>query len=268
MSVTTGKPLARLAVPTAFPWPTMLRYLQPRRITAFERVDETGYERRVGDATVRASLSRDGRHLELRADGVLDIDDAQCRVAQLFALNEDPRPGQAHFANCPVLAPRIAHLPGLRPLGSWDAFELCVRTVLGQQVTVAAAGTLMQRLIDRAGVVTPQAVLAADLSNMGMPGKRVQTLRELAQAIVDRRLSLDAPWAELSAALQKLPGFGPWTRSYLAIRLGREPDAFPESDVGLMRAAGIDTPKALLARAEAWRPYRSLAATHLWVGTI
>lgn len=268
MSATTGKPLARLAVPAAFPWTTMLRYLHPRLITAFERVDETGYERRVGDATLRASLSGDGRHLELRARGSLDADDAQRRVAGLFALQEDPRPAQAHLAACPALAPRIARLPGLRPLGSWDAFELCVRTVLGQQVTVAAAGTLMQRLIDRAGIVTPQAVLAADLSAMGMPGRRVQTLRALAQAIVEDRVSLDAPWAELDAALLTLPGFGPWTRSYLAIRLGREPDAFPESDVGLMRAAGIDTPKALLARAEAWRPYRSLAATHLWVGAI
>ena len=261
--------LAQVAVPDAFPWKTMLRYLQPRLITAFERVDDEGFERRIGATTLRVTLSRDARQLELRAEGALDVNDAQRRITRLFALDEDPRPAQAHLETCPLLAPRIERLPGLRPLGGWDAFELCVRTVLGQQVTVAAAGTLMQRLIDRCVVVTAPAVLAADLSRMGMPGKRVQTLRELAQAVVEGRLLLEAqPWAQLDTTLQTLPGFGPWTRRYLAIRLGRDPDAFPEADVGLMRAAGIDTPKALLARAEAWRPYRSLAATHLWVGAI
>ena len=106
-------------------------------------------------------------------------------------------------------------------------------------------------------------MLAADLSQMGMPGRRVETLRVLARAVQDG-LRLDAPWAEVEAGLTGLPGFGPWTRGYLAIRLGRQPDAFPHTDLGLVRAAGAENPAALLVQAEAWRPYRSLAATLLW----
>ncbi|MDP9142913.1 MAG: DNA-3-methyladenine glycosylase 2 family protein, partial [Pseudomonadota bacterium] len=156
--------------------------------------------------------------------------------------------------------------PGLRPLGCWDPFELCVRTVLGQQVTVAAANTLMARFVERCEHIAPEQILAADLSNMGMPGRRVETVRALAGAVLDGRLQLDAEWSAIDGALRGVAGFGPWTRHYLAIRLGREPDAFPESDVGLIRAAGAESPKALLQMAEAWRPYRSLAAIYLWAG--
>ena len=152
----------------------------------------------------------------------------------------------------------------MRPLGTWSPFELCVRTVLGQQVTVAAAATLMRRWMERCGEMRPQAVLAANLDNIGMPAKRVDTIRVLARAVIERRVDLSAPWSQLDAQLQDLPGFGPWTRAYLAIRLGREPDALPASDLGLIRAAQVESPKALLQLAEAWRPYRSYAATYLW----
>ena len=72
------------------------------------------------------------------------------------------------------------------------------------------------------------------------------------------------PWPQVEAALKALPGFGPWTRGYLAIRLGRDPDAFPETDLGLIRAAQVDSPEQLLALADGWRPYRAYAATYLW----
>ena len=157
----------------------------------------------------------------------------------------------------------------MRPPGAWSPFELCVRTVIGQQVSVAAARTLFARLAERCGAqfhgLTPEALLAADLSAIGMPGRRVGSLLALAHAIAEENLQLEGrPWAETDAALRELPGFGPWTRAYLAIRLGREPDAFPESDLGLMRAAGADSPAALLRLAERWRPYRAHAAIHLW----
>jgi 3-methyladenine DNA glycosylase/8-oxoguanine DNA glycosylase len=129
---------------------------------------------------------------------------------------------------------------------------------------VAAARTLTQRIVQRCGELTPEQLLECDLGNIGMPGKRVQTLRALAHAVAEQRVQLQQPWPQVDAALQALPGFGPWTRAYLAIRLGREPDAFPQTDLGLMRATQAASPKALLALAEAWRPYRAYAATYLW----
>jgi 3-methyladenine DNA glycosylase/8-oxoguanine DNA glycosylase len=152
----------------------------------------------------------------------------------------------------------------MRPLGAWSPFELCIRTILGQQVTVAAAGTLMRRLVERCGSITPECVVAADVSNMGMPGRRAAALQSFAQATVEGRVDFSRSWTQVDAALQTLPGFGPWTRAYLAIRLGRDRDAFPASDIGLIRAAKVDTPAELLKLAEAWRPLRAYAATYLW----
>lgn len=261
------KIVAELPLRRPLPWNVLLRYLAPRLIAQVEAVDDHAYERRVDGGRVRVTLDAAGERLRIAAQGAVDAQDASARVARLFALDEDRDAAIRHLERCPTLGPRIAGTPGLRPLGSWDAFELCVRTVLGQQVTVAAAGTLMNRLVERCGSITPQAVLAAELSNMGMPGRRIDSVRALAGAVAERRVDLDAAaWQQIDAALRTVPGFGPWTRSYLAIRLGREPDAFPETDVGLIRAAGAASPADLLERAQAWRPYRALAAIYLWAG--
>jgi DNA-3-methyladenine glycosylase II len=249
------------------PWARVLGYLQPRLIPGVENVDDVSYQRRFNGSRVRvtADAATSARCLRIEAASTGLARQAAPRVAHLFAVNENLVAARRRLRQCPVLAPRIARLPGLRPLGSWDAFELCVRTVIGQQVTVAAAGTLTARLVERCGGdLTPARILAADLNQLGMPGKRVDTLRQLATAVANGRLNLNAQWADIDAQLQALPGFGPWTRNYLAIRLGREPDAFPHSDIGLIRAADCASPKALLQRAEAWRPYRALAAIYLW----
>jgi len=99
---------------------------------------------------------------------------------------------------------------------------------------------------------------------MGMPGRRVETIRHLARAVLEERVDFELPWRAVNDALGTLPGFGPWTRAYLGIRLGRDPDAFPETDLGLIRAAGAASPAELLKRAENWRPFRAYAATYLW----
>jgi 3-methyladenine DNA glycosylase/8-oxoguanine DNA glycosylase len=107
-------------------------------------------------------------------------------------------------------------------------------------------------------------VIAADLTDMGMPGARVTALVTLATAIAEGELDLSMPWPELRDTLIKLRGIGPWTCGYLAIRLGMDEDAFPETDVGLIRSAKAESAKALLASAEQWRPYRAYAAVGLW----
>lgn len=260
-------PIHELPLRRPLPWAVLLGYLQPRLIADAERITDGRYERRHGTDWIAVGARADGRALQIAAPASACRDELRTRVGALFATDEDPQPAAQQLASCPLLTPRIARLPGLRPLGSWDAFELCLRTVVGQQVTVAAAGTLMRRLRERCGELTPQSVLAANLSAMGMPGKRIETLRGLALAVCEQHVSLTADWDEIDESLQRLPGFGPWTRSYLAIRLGRQPDAFPHSDIGLIRAAGVSTPRELLRRAEAWRPYRALAATYLWAAS-
>ena len=259
--------VADIAVVEPFPWPTLLDYFSHRLIPQLERIEPGRFIRRVGKREVAVAFDPARRCLLVSADGRVKTAEVTRRVSQLFAVDHDARTLPDSFARDPSLGPRMTAVPGMRPLGAWSPFELCARTVIGQQVTVAAAGTLMRRLVERCGEVTPSCVLAADLSNMGMPGRRVETIRHLARAVLEERVDFDLPWKSVDAALQQLPGFGPWTRAYLAIRLGREPDAFPETDLGLIRAAAVASPAALLKRAEAWRPWRAYAATYLWAVT-
>jgi len=252
-----------LAVRAPFPWEALLAYLSLRLTPLVERVEEDRYVRLVEGKAVTARY--DGAHLLISADGKVDSRFILKRVARLFDVDFDAAPVDALLSKSRALKKHIARTPGMRPPGAWSPFELCVRTVLGQQVSVAAARTLFARLAERCGAITPEALLEADLSALGSPGRRVASLQALARAIVDDGLELEgANWADTDAALREVPGFGPWTRAYLAIRLGRDPDAFPESDLGLMRAAGAESPAALLKVAERWRPYRAHAAIHLW----
>jgi DNA-3-methyladenine glycosylase II len=257
--------LAPIPVRSPFPWSELLQYLSLRLIPDIERVAEGSYFRRTAEGNVTVSFDERLSELTISTDqSHADAPEIRARAATLFDVDCDSRAIARELARSAVLAPRIAKVPGMRPLGTWSAFELCVRTILGQQVTVAAAGTLMRRWVQRCGSITPDCILAADLSAIGMPSRRVDTIRELARAVLDRRVSFEGPWSEIDRSLQALPGFGPWTREYLAIRLGREADAFPSSDLGLIRAASVDSPKALLKLAESWRPYRAYAAIYLW----
>jgi 3-methyladenine DNA glycosylase/8-oxoguanine DNA glycosylase len=256
--------IAELPVCMQFPWTHLLGYLGHRLVPEFEWVDASTYRRRSAMGVISVTFDADKCCLRISAEEAAASAELPRRVADLFAIDHDARAVTAHLSRSKELVWRLSAVPGMRPVGAWAAFELCVRTVIGQQVTVAAARTLMQRVVQRCAEVTPERLLACDLSNIGMPGKRVQTLLALAGAVVEQRVQLQQPWIQVNAALQGVPGFGPWTRAYLAIRLGREADAFPETDLGLVRAARADSPKALLARAEAWRPYRAYAATYLW----
>jgi AraC family transcriptional regulator of adaptative response / DNA-3-methyladenine glycosylase II len=174
--------------------------------------------------------------------------------------------------------------PGLRVPGAWDGFELAIRAVLGQQITVAAAIRLAGRLVAAYGepladpdrhlthvFPTPEALADADLAALGMPRSRAATLRGVAAAVIANP-DLFGANGDLEAAvarLRSIRGVGEWTAQYIALRQLREPDAFPAADVGLMRALGegqaqrLSAPQ-MLARAEPWRPWRAYAAQHLW----
>ncbi len=255
----------RVPVRAPLPWAALLRYLTGRAIPGRETVEGPVYVRQTDTGRIRVTYADDHLYLEREfTAGNLTLADMQRRVTRLFAADEDPAPADAHLRTCPLLGPHVAALPGLRPLGAWSVFELVLRTVVGQQVSVAAAGTLMRRLADRCGgYVTPDLLADADLTAIGMPGRRTETLRAVARAAAGADWE-HLPWPALDAVLAETPGLGPWTRGYLAIRLGRDPDAFPETDLGLIRAAGVASPRALKLRAKAWRPFRAAAAFRLW----
>lgn len=205
------------------------------------------------------------------------------KVRKMFDLDADPRAIADHFAADPLLGPRVAANPGLRLPAAFDPFEQAVRAIVGQQVTVKAAVTITRRLLERLGepladgppglfvlFPTPQAIAEDPLERIGMPLKRVQALRRLAAAVAEGALGLHVEdGAEaLVRRLCELPGIGPWTAEYIALRGFGAVDAFPAGDLGLLKAplwgaAGIST-KALAARAEAWRPWRAYAAVHIW----
>ena len=271
-------------------WPLLLGYFARRAIAGVEAVDLAGgtYRRTVvledGGAAVLELRSGGDDHLVLEVagpDGDLGPGTV-ARARRIFALDDDPTEAAAHLSADPVLAPLVAARPGLRVPGTWDPYETGVRAIVGQQVSVAGASTVTARIVARAGtplptsagalthVFPPPAVLAgADLAGIGMPGSRVAAIQAFAAAVAEGRIPLDRSVGldELVAAVCAIRGLGPWTASYLALRLG-EADAFPAADLGLRRAAGAGvtlTTKELATRAEAWRPWRGHAALRLWL---
>ena len=209
------------------------------------------------------------------------------RIRRVFDLGADVTAINAQLAADPHLAALAAARPGLRVPGAWDGFELAVRAMLGQQITVTAARKLAGKLVatygeralartSAASALThvfpaPARLAAANLATLGMPRSRATTLSALAASAVaeprlfERARDLD----EAIARLRALPGIGEWTAQYIAMRALREPDAFPASDIGLLRAMAEPdgtrpSAAALASRAEAWRPWRAYAAQHLW----
>jgi AraC family transcriptional regulator of adaptative response / DNA-3-methyladenine glycosylase II len=166
----------------------------------------------------------------------------------------------------------------LRVAGCWNGFELAIRAILGQQVSVKGATTLAGRLVRTFGqpfpaasgithlFPQPQALAAANVAAIGLPAARAETIRALSRAVCDGRISFDGvvDSADFLARLCEIPGIGNWTAEYVAMRALGEPDAFPSTDLGLLRALHLNSARELEHRAEAWRPWRAYAAVHLW----
>src|SRR3954453_2455580 len=210
----------------------------------------------------------------VHGDDVGHVADLVARCRRLLALDADPVAVDDVLSADPLLAPLVSRRPGIRVPGTVDAFELAVRAVLGQQVSVGAARTFAARLVAQCGKPLdaprgslthsfPTAETLADhpLDGVGLTGSRAASLRALADAVASGRVSLDATAdrEQARAALLALPGIGPWTGEYIAMRALRDPDAFPATDLVLRRALGTST-----VRAESWRPWRAYAAMHLW----
>jgi AraC family transcriptional regulator of adaptative response / DNA-3-methyladenine glycosylase II len=200
------------------------------------------------------------------------------RMKRVFDLEVDPAAVNA------ALGPLAKNHPGLRVPGSFDGFEMAVRAILGQQISVLGARTLAGRIVTRFGTpisvpvpalgyLFPKASRMAratvdEIALLGIVGKRAETIIALAKAISSGELRLE-PGHRVEGTLRllhKIPGIGEWTAQYIAMRGLSWPDAFPHTDLGVMKALGERNPKKILAMTEPWRPWRAYAALHLWAG--
>ena len=260
----------RLQLPLRHPFNAewMFSYLARRALPGLEAVSERCYRRRIGDHWIAVRLEAGG--LRLKAPGALLGQTASllARVRRLFDLDADPCAIDGHLAGSPQLAAGMRDGRGIRVPGAWDAFEGAVKAILGQQVSVERSIALSAALVEAfgdGGFPTPAALADADVAAIGMPGKRGAAVRGLARATLDRG---DAFLLEPTASRETLPniaGIGPWTTEYVAMRIGRDPDAFPASDWAIMKALQA-RPAAAMRQAEGWRPWRAYAVMYLWRG--
>jgi AraC family transcriptional regulator of adaptative response / DNA-3-methyladenine glycosylase II len=271
-------------------WTALLAFLAARAIPGVESVRGDCYRRTialddaVGWIAVTPLTGEAALRLEVRLGDCTRLLEVVERVRRVFDLDADPLQIGTHLATAPVLRSIVRRFPGLRVPGAWDPFEIAVRGILGQQISVRAATTVAGRLAAAYGmpfaddrgelsrVFPSPAALAAvgDASAIGVPRARAATIRALAVAVASGALSLDAARGRAAnvAALCALPGIGPWTAEYIAMRALGEPDAFPAGDLGVRKALGNGAGPLTTAAAEAcsqpWRPWRAYAVMYLW----
>ncbi|WP_438032452.1 AlkA N-terminal domain-containing protein [Sorangium sp. So ce204] len=281
----------RLPFRPPFDWDALAGFLGARAIPGVEAAEHGAYRRTVrvagGHGVVEVRPAPGEACLVARlwlpcTEGLIRVVE---RLRRLFDLGADPQAIAARLGVDPRLAPRVLAMPGVRVPGAWDGFELAVRAILGQQVSVRAATQLAGRLVERHGeplavrgglpegaeglrfvFPAPEALAAADLTDLGLPRARAATITALAARVASGEVALDASRGleETVRALCAVPGVGAWTAHYIAMRALREPDAFPATDLGLRRALGGVSGADLAAMAEAWRPWRAYAAVLLW----
>lgn len=282
-SAATGITL-RLPYHPPLDWESLLKFLAARAIPGVEVVEGNRYRRTIRAGGTPGLLemapATEGPALLLRVNAPPGpgLDRIVRRVRRLFDLDADPVRIGRDLSRDPFLAPIARRHPGLRVPGAWDGFETTVRAILGQQVSVRGATTIAGRLVAELGEPIPSGgdgltqlfpapadVAGADLSRLGLPGARRSCLQAVARAVVSGSLALDgaASLDDAIARLTELPGVGPWTAQYVAMRALGEPDAFPAGDLALKRETGLSE-AALVKRAEAWRPWRAYAAMLLW----
>ncbi len=268
-------------------WGSLLNYLRQRAVPGVEHADDTHYRRTVAiddhQGWISVSLAKNGTALDVELSQSLApvIGAVIARVKHLFDLGAAPDAVAALLSQDEIFSRIVKKLPGLRVPGAFDGFELGVRAILGQQVSVKSATTVAGRwaLAFGAPIATPfpelqflapTALRMADttesqIAKLGVVGSRARSIVGLARAVNERRVVL-APSADVDtqiSALMLLPGVGPWTAQYIAMRALHWPDAFPGTDLMLLRAANLNA-KQLHARAESWRPWRAYATHYLW----
>ena len=269
-----------------YDWPGMIAVLTAHAIPGIEAVTADSYRRLITlgghHGTVEVSpLSPTSLQARIDFPAMRFLPRIVARLRRIFDLAADPVPIDAVLAADPALAPLVAARPGLRVPGAWDGFELAVRVILGQQVSVVAGKKLAAKLVTQFGTPvetgipgltglfpSPERLVAEAETislHLNMPRARAAAIVNLARAVADAPDLLERGEG-LEVSIRRLcavGGIGPWTAGCIALFALREPDAFPPKDVGLQRALGLSD-RDLMARAEAWRPWRAYAALHLW----
>jgi AraC family transcriptional regulator, regulatory protein of adaptative response / DNA-3-methyladenine glycosylase II len=267
-----------------YDWKSMLTFLAARATPGIEVVEAGSYRRSISwndhDGYFEVSLieGRDALAVRIEFGDPRSLFFIIERIRAMFDLNADWAAIMQSLRTDSMLAGRVQANPGLRVPGCWSGFELATRAILGQQITLKGANTLAGKIVSTFGkpfssargltylFPVPGILADAKLSNIGLPGARAETIRALARAVCDGKISFDGV-VDSDAFLNRLceiRGIGKWTAQYVAMRALGEPDAFPSGDLALLRILGAGSSRDLERRAEAWRPWRAYAAMYLW----
>lgn len=273
-----------------FDWPAMLTFLKFRAIPNVESVADDSYSRTIEVGTKLSEIhvqffpEKNWLLLSVRTEDSAALFSIIERVRAMFDLRAVSNEIDEALAKDPLLHPIVRRFPGTRVPIAWDGFEIAVRAIIGQQVSVKGASTLVARLANAYGKLvdgaqdsslsrvfpSPQVLAEAQMIGLGITNRRVEAIRALAQAVVDGRVCFDGSMTtpQLQESLITVSGIGPWTAQYIALRALGDPDAFPHADLILLRAAGEPdaplTPKKLLELSNRWRPWRAYAVLLLW----
>lgn len=277
-----------------FDWEGLLGFMSLRAIPGVESVSSGCYQRCIVVNGVAGSLKiwldskgRKKNRLTLEIDfpDLRQLFKITRKVTGMFDLDAPTLEIDEFLGQDPLLSASLEKNRGIRIPGCWDPFELSIRAILGQQVSVKGASTIAGRIAKSFGKKVldpedstvpdsifpgPEILKEADYTGIGLIGTRIQTIRDFSAAVIDRQIDFDDPPAtdKFRDALKKIKGIGEWTAQYIAMRVLKDPDAFPESDLGLLKAAATSReklkPKELLQLSRNWQPWRAYAASYLW----
>lgn len=279
----------RLPYRPPYDFAAQLAFFARRAIPGVEVVDANLFRRvfmqdgMIGNFTVTQINSENSLLLNVQFPKFTELLKIVTRVRCMFDLDADAYAINTQLAKDDLLRPLIEQHPGQRLPGAWNGFEIAVRAILGQQISVIAARTFAQRLVERFGTrletpvdsglyalfPTPNLLADANLTTIGLPRTRAATINALARAVCEGQLDfrLEQTLSKFIERCISLPGIGAWTAHYIAMRALSQPDAFPAADLVLRKAATNGKPlatKALEDLSQAWRPWRAYAVMHLW----
>jgi AraC family transcriptional regulator of adaptative response / DNA-3-methyladenine glycosylase II len=277
----------RLSFRPPYDWSALVAFLRARATPGVERVDGAGYRRTIAIDGVHGTIGvcrpddTASIALEVRFPDARRLLTVVDRVRAMFDLGADPGVIAEHLAGDRMLAGPLKAHPGIRLPGAWDGFELAVRAIVGQQISVAAATTMAGRIARLFGTAvagtdldrlfpSPSQLADAPLERAGLIASRAKAVRALSRKVVDGTIAFDGSWVETEAiqALLDCPGIGPWTAEYIAMRAFGHPDAFPAGDLVLRRMTAAPTARELERRSESWRPWRAYAVLLLWQAAV
>jgi AraC family transcriptional regulator, regulatory protein of adaptative response / DNA-3-methyladenine glycosylase II len=278
----------RLTYRPPYDWDALLAFLAARATPGVESVAESCYRRTItiggetGVVNVAHLPAQSALDVEVRVAGSSLLPGIVDRLRRVFDLDADPALIGEHLGADSFLQGGLEAHPGIRMPGAWDGFELAVRAIIGQQISVRAATTLAGRVASMFGSPVPvagtldrlfptaQQLADAALERVGLMPIRAGAIRSLARAVLDRSISFEfgSDVDATVAALEGVPGIGEWTSQYIAMRALGEPDAFLPGDLVLRRVVGARSARELERRSAAWRPWRAYAVMLLWQGAI